>query len=240
MTPTNLLVGVISDTHGLLRPEALDALRGSDLIIHAGDVGQPELLEKLESFNLRQLRQRVELFIQIEPMSAAETKQYIEHRIRLANPLREVSFSDAAAALVHRISNGIPRVINILCDASLLVAYVAETNVVAAAHVRDAVRTVDAGQVSLRLAAKPRLRQWRRIAAIAAVQLTVPPPAGPPTVLWDVGGTAVVARAASGVVVLNLLPVVPLTLGSVLLMWGVSLMTARPGEGTIARYFQHP
>jgi predicted phosphodiesterase len=40
-----MLVGVISDTHGLLRPQALDALRGSDLIIHAGDVGQPELLE---------------------------------------------------------------------------------------------------------------------------------------------------------------------------------------------------
>ena len=45
----DLLVGVISDTHGLLRPEALDALRGSDLIIHAGDVGRPELLEPLRA-----------------------------------------------------------------------------------------------------------------------------------------------------------------------------------------------
>jgi len=40
-------IGVISDTHGLLRPEAVDALRGSDLIIHAGDVGAPGLLEAL-------------------------------------------------------------------------------------------------------------------------------------------------------------------------------------------------
>jgi putative phosphoesterase len=40
-------IGVISDTHGLLRPEAIDALRGSDLIIHAGDVGTPEILEQL-------------------------------------------------------------------------------------------------------------------------------------------------------------------------------------------------
>jgi len=40
-------VGVISDTHGLLRPEALEALRGSDLIIHAGDVGTPEVLDRL-------------------------------------------------------------------------------------------------------------------------------------------------------------------------------------------------
>ncbi len=42
-----ILIGVISDTHGLLRPEAIDALRGSDHIIHAGDVGSPEILEKL-------------------------------------------------------------------------------------------------------------------------------------------------------------------------------------------------
>ncbi|MGC1451113.1 MAG: metallophosphoesterase family protein [Candidatus Sulfotelmatobacter sp.] len=42
-----MLIGVISDTHGLLRPEALAALRGSELIIHAGDVGEPEILEKL-------------------------------------------------------------------------------------------------------------------------------------------------------------------------------------------------
>lgn len=40
-------VGLISDTHGLLRPQALDALRGSDLIVHAGDVGKPEILTAL-------------------------------------------------------------------------------------------------------------------------------------------------------------------------------------------------
>ena len=44
-----LLVGVISDTHGLLRPAALDTLHGSDLIIHAGDVGKPEVLEPLRA-----------------------------------------------------------------------------------------------------------------------------------------------------------------------------------------------
>lgn len=40
-------IGVISDTHGLLRPEALEALRGSDYIIHAGDIGDPGILKKL-------------------------------------------------------------------------------------------------------------------------------------------------------------------------------------------------
>jgi uncharacterized protein len=42
-----MLVGILSDTHGLMRPEALDALSGSNLIIHAGDVGAPEVLERL-------------------------------------------------------------------------------------------------------------------------------------------------------------------------------------------------
>jgi len=41
------IIGVISDTHGLLRPEAVEALRGSELIIHAGDVGEPEILDEL-------------------------------------------------------------------------------------------------------------------------------------------------------------------------------------------------
>jgi uncharacterized protein len=43
------LIGLISDTHGLLRPEALNELRGSDLILHAGDVGKPEILESLRA-----------------------------------------------------------------------------------------------------------------------------------------------------------------------------------------------
>jgi putative phosphoesterase len=43
------IIGLISDTHGLLRPEALTALKGSDLIIHAGDVGKPGILDRLSS-----------------------------------------------------------------------------------------------------------------------------------------------------------------------------------------------
>ena len=47
MRAREFVLGVISDTHGLLRPEALDALRGSDMIIHAGDVGKPEVIDRL-------------------------------------------------------------------------------------------------------------------------------------------------------------------------------------------------
>jgi len=45
----NVLIGLISDTHGLLRPEAVQALQGVDLLIHAGDIGRPEILDGLRS-----------------------------------------------------------------------------------------------------------------------------------------------------------------------------------------------
>ena len=159
----------VDEAQALTR-EALEELRllsnletWQEKLLHIFLVGQPELLEKLESYNLRQLRQRVELFVQIEPMTATETRQYIEHRIRMANPLRQVSFTDTACQLIHQISGGIPRTINILCDASLLVAYVAETGDVTPAHVRDGVRTIDADQVSMRIAARRRGRFWHRL-----------------------------------------------------------------------------
>lgn len=47
MNPNVKRIGLISDTHGLLRPEAIEALRGSELILHAGDVGKPEILDEL-------------------------------------------------------------------------------------------------------------------------------------------------------------------------------------------------
>ena len=49
MTPRRWRIGVISDTHGLLRPEAIEALGGVDRIVHAGDVGSPDVLRRLEA-----------------------------------------------------------------------------------------------------------------------------------------------------------------------------------------------
>ena len=165
---------VFVDEAQVLSRESLEELRlisnletWQEKLLNIFLVGQPELLQKLESFNMRQLRQRVELFIQIEPMSAAETRQYIEHRIRMANPRRDVVFTDAACALVHRIAGGIPRTINIICDASLLVAYVAESCTVDADMVREAARTIDVQQVSFRIR-RSRRRSWQRLWASAA------------------------------------------------------------------------
>jgi solute:Na+ symporter, SSS family len=76
------------------------------------------------------------------------------------------------------------------------------------------------------------------VASVAIVQAVVPPPAGPPTVLLHLAGLDVVTRGAGGLAVLNLMPVVPMTLISALLMWVVSTLTPKPAPATIARYFR--
>lgn len=76
------------------------------------------------------------------------------------------------------------------------------------------------------------------VAFVAAVNASVPaPPAGQATPVWSLAGLEVVTRVPGGLVVLGTQPVVPVVLGSALLMLAVSSLTRRPGPGTIARYF---
>jgi len=78
------------------------------------------------------------------------------------------------------------------------------------------------------------------VLAIAVLQAAVPaPPAGSPVSVLEIGGVDVVTRAAAGTTVLGFLPVVPMTIGSALLLVIVSRSTpgSRPGAATLARYF---
>lgn len=76
------------------------------------------------------------------------------------------------------------------------------------------------------------------VAGVAVFQAAVPaPPPGPPTVVWAVGSLDVLARTPGGTSVLGFLPVVPIVLGSALLMAVVSLLTPKPSPATLARYF---
>jgi len=87
-------------------------------------VGQPELNEKLDSTNLRQLKQRIALRCNLEALSEGETRAYIKRRLQLAgsNPDNRI-FSDAAASAIYRHSRGIPRLINTVCENALIAAY---------------------------------------------------------------------------------------------------------------------
>jgi SSS family solute:Na+ symporter len=76
------------------------------------------------------------------------------------------------------------------------------------------------------------------VAGVAAFQALVPAPLGPPKVIWSVGGWEVLSRTAGGTAVFGYMPVVPMVLIAALLMVVVSLMTPKPSQETIARYFR--
>jgi general secretion pathway protein A len=100
-------------------------------------IGQPELRELLDRTDLRQLAQRITGRYHLEPLSSEETKGYVRHRLRVAGAAGEI-FTPPALAEIHRLTRGIPRVINVTCDRALLGAYTRETRRVSAALVRRA------------------------------------------------------------------------------------------------------
>jgi general secretion pathway protein A len=106
-------------------------------------VGQPELEEKLETYELRQLAQRISLNYQLTPLSFKDTQAYIRHRLGIASQQRRVDlFSTAACRLVFRFSKGIPRLINIICDRALLTAYSQNKTFISRSIMQTAMREV--------------------------------------------------------------------------------------------------
>jgi len=85
--------------------------------------GQPELEEKLRHPSVRQLRQRVSLWCRTQALTEVQTHAYVAERLRIAGAQWPI-FAPEALDLVHRCSRGIPRIINLLCEHSLIVAYV--------------------------------------------------------------------------------------------------------------------
>jgi general secretion pathway protein A len=88
--------------------------------------GQPELDRKLDAPNLRQLKQRVVLRFELRPFDENESAEYIRSRLSKAGLDEQAIFSPQMLAAVHRRTQGIPRVINIMCDNLLLTAFALE------------------------------------------------------------------------------------------------------------------
>ncbi len=92
-------------------------------------VGQPEFRAILLSPQMEQLRQRVIAACHIGPLSASETQEYIQHRIKCAGSTGDPQFESAAYAAIHRASAGIPRRINAICDRLLLAGFLADKKI---------------------------------------------------------------------------------------------------------------
>jgi len=102
--------------------------------------GQPELRAKLRTPGLRQLAQRISVRHHLLPISREETAGYLRHRLAVAGGGESVRFEDEAIDAVHEYSGGTPRLVNSICDKSLLAGYVEQTAVIGAHLVRMAVR----------------------------------------------------------------------------------------------------
>jgi general secretion pathway protein A len=104
-------------------------------------IGQEELRALLEQPELRQLAQRITGRYHLSPLSSDETSGYVKHRMRVAGATAE-AFTPGALREVHRLSNGIPRVINVVCDRALLGAFTREDHRVGATYIRQAASEV--------------------------------------------------------------------------------------------------
>ncbi|MDH3431286.1 MAG: AAA family ATPase [Gammaproteobacteria bacterium] len=116
-----------------LAPEVLEEVRlltnletAKQKLLQIILIGQPELRDLLARNDLRQLAQRITGRYHLEPLSRDETAQYIEHRLKVAGALGEV-FDAGAKREVFRLSQGVPRLINVICDRALLGAYSSES-----------------------------------------------------------------------------------------------------------------
>jgi len=106
-------------------------------------VGQPELGEILDSYKMRQLKQRINLTCHILPLTLKETRDYIEHRVNVASRKPQALFTHPAKNDIYKYSRGIPRLINIACDRSLLAAYSLNQKKVTPSIVKLAIRELN-------------------------------------------------------------------------------------------------
>ncbi|MDE1920636.1 MAG: AAA family ATPase [Candidatus Omnitrophica bacterium] len=126
-------VVLIIDEAQNLKPSVLEEVRmlsnletESEKLIQIILIGQPELQKKLALAQLEQLRQRVAVYYHLRPLDQQETRNYILHRLRVASGSGQQYFTDGAIDLIYRFSLGVPRIINHVCDQSLLSGYIDE------------------------------------------------------------------------------------------------------------------
>src|SRR6185437_5126670 len=158
-------VVLVVDEAQNLAPEVLEQVRlltnletNTQKLLQIILIGQPELRELLARQDLRQLAQRITGRYHLDPLSAEETTAYVRHRLRVAGATADI-FTRGALREVYRVSSGIPRVINVICDRALLGAYTQDLHQVRASLVRRA-----GGEVFGREIGPP----WVAVAAAAA------------------------------------------------------------------------
>ena len=107
-------------------------------------VGQPNLRDKLASPELEQLRQRITVSYHLMPLDQDETANYINHRLRRAAVGAPMEFTRDVTDLIHGRSRGVPRIINVICDAALVFGYAEERRQIDIELMRDVMVELEA------------------------------------------------------------------------------------------------
>src|SRR5579862_252088 len=135
-------VVLIVDEAQNLAPDVLEQVRlltnletNTQKLLQIILIGQPELRDLLDRNELRQLAQRITGRYHLCPLTVQETTAYVRHRLRVAGAINDI-FTPSALREVHRLSRGVPRLINVLCDRALLGAYTQDRHQVGGAFVR--------------------------------------------------------------------------------------------------------
>ena len=145
----NNVILVIDEAQNLT-PSALEEIRmlsnletDTEKLFQIMLVGQPELKDKIDSPHLKQLRQRIAVRFHISALQKDEVEKYIYHRLTVAGSKGDICFTEDAMDFIFRFSGGIPRTINMLCDKSLLAAYVLETKAITLSIVEKSARELE-------------------------------------------------------------------------------------------------
>jgi general secretion pathway protein A len=149
--------------------------------------GQPELADRLNEVSLRQLKQRISLRCQLSSMDLHETAAYIAGRIRIAGGHPEQIFTRESIGAVFAVSNGIPRIVNVVSDNALLNGFAAQVRPITAAFVEEVCQDFDlsgsSDEASAALTVENKVStELPRVAhagANAFAAASAPPPPGP-------------------------------------------------------------
>jgi general secretion pathway protein A len=143
-------VVLIIDEAQDLSPRTMEEVRllsnletAQDKLIQIVLAGQPELKQRLEAPELRQLRQRITVRTHIPPLGTKDIAGYIDHRLRTAGAPPDVRFEPAACHDVAAYSGGVPRMINAVCDYAMLAGYTMNSRVITVACVSRAIRQLE-------------------------------------------------------------------------------------------------
>jgi general secretion pathway protein A len=187
---------LIIDEAQNLQPSTLEEVRllsnletSTSKLIQILLFGQPELDEMLDSKELRQLRQRISVRWSLSPLTADEVSEYVRHRLRIAADRDCDIFDDRALRELCRQTDGVPRLVNVLADRSLLAGYGIGAKTVGVKLVRQAAKEI--------LHTPGERSRWQRVLRGALASLAIVVLVAGAALAWrELGGTQALARLA--------------------------------------------